>query len=187
MKVARFRPFASLCVSLSLLFAGFAATAGEQGVFRVTTIPEEAATEQIRKFAPLVKYLEQRLGQKVEFIAGERLPGGSRSARQQAGRAGVVRRLHACAGADSLGRQGGADRAARGGHAVPLRLHHADQIGDQVARRSQGQERELRLAVEHVRPSHAAQLPAAGQGRSRSRLQARGAIPARTTRRSRRS
>ena len=68
MKVTRFRPFASLCVSLSLLLAAFAATAGEQGVFRVTTIPEEAASEQIRKFAPLVKYLEKRLGQKVEFI-----------------------------------------------------------------------------------------------------------------------
>lgn len=69
MKIARFRLFSSLCISLSLLFAGFAATAGEQKVFKVTTIPEEAASEQLRKFAPLVKYLEKRLGQKVEFIA----------------------------------------------------------------------------------------------------------------------
>jgi phosphonate transport system substrate-binding protein len=38
-----------------------------QSVFRVTTIPEEAASEQLRKFAPLVKYLERQLGMKVEF------------------------------------------------------------------------------------------------------------------------
>jgi phosphonate transport system substrate-binding protein len=39
-----------------------------QQVFKVTTIPEEAATEQVRKFGPIVKYLESRLGMKVEFI-----------------------------------------------------------------------------------------------------------------------
>ncbi len=38
-----------------------------QQVFRVTTIPEEAATEQIRKFTPIAQYLEKRLGMKVEF------------------------------------------------------------------------------------------------------------------------
>jgi phosphonate transport system substrate-binding protein len=38
-----------------------------QQVFRVTTIPEEAATEQVRKFTPLAAYLEKRLGMKVEF------------------------------------------------------------------------------------------------------------------------
>ena len=38
-----------------------------QTVFRVTTIPEEVATEQTRKFGPIVKYLESKLGQKVEF------------------------------------------------------------------------------------------------------------------------
>jgi phosphonate transport system substrate-binding protein len=36
-------------------------------VLRVTTIPEEAATEQIRKFTPLASYLEKALGMKVEF------------------------------------------------------------------------------------------------------------------------
>lgn len=36
-------------------------------LFKVTTIPEEAATEQIRKFGPIVKYLERVLGTKVEF------------------------------------------------------------------------------------------------------------------------
>jgi phosphonate transport system substrate-binding protein len=39
-----------------------------QSVFKVTTIPEEAASEQLRKFAPLVKYLSRELGAKVEFI-----------------------------------------------------------------------------------------------------------------------
>ncbi|MFN8841593.1 MAG: putative selenate ABC transporter substrate-binding protein [Burkholderiales bacterium] len=38
-----------------------------QQVFRVTTIPEEAATEQIRKFTPIAQYLEKRLGMTVEF------------------------------------------------------------------------------------------------------------------------
>ncbi len=38
-----------------------------QTVFRVTTIPEEAATEQVRKFTPIANYLEQKLGLKVEF------------------------------------------------------------------------------------------------------------------------
>lgn len=38
-----------------------------QQVFRVTTIPEEAATEQIRKFTPIAQYLEKRLGMKVEL------------------------------------------------------------------------------------------------------------------------
>ena len=38
-----------------------------QQVLRVTTIPEEAASEQIRKFAPMTRYLEKSLGMKVEF------------------------------------------------------------------------------------------------------------------------
>jgi phosphonate transport system substrate-binding protein len=48
------------------LFAASAASVAQQ-VFRVTTIPEEAATEQVRKFTPLAAYLEKRLGMKVEF------------------------------------------------------------------------------------------------------------------------
>lgn len=38
-----------------------------QTTFRVTTIPEEAASEQIRKFTPLANYLEKQLGMKVQF------------------------------------------------------------------------------------------------------------------------
>jgi phosphonate transport system substrate-binding protein len=45
----------------------FGAISHAQQVFRVTTIPEEAATEQVRKFTPLAAYLEKRLGMKVEF------------------------------------------------------------------------------------------------------------------------
>jgi len=48
------------------LFA-FSAVAGAQTVLRVTTIPEEAAPEQVRKFTPLASYLEQALNMKVEF------------------------------------------------------------------------------------------------------------------------
>ncbi len=43
------------------------ALAHAQQVLRVTTIPEEAATEQIRKFGPIASYLEKKLGMKVEF------------------------------------------------------------------------------------------------------------------------
>jgi phosphonate transport system substrate-binding protein len=44
-----------------------AAAVHAQAVLRVTTIPEEAATEQVRKFTPLASYLEKQLGMKVEF------------------------------------------------------------------------------------------------------------------------
>lgn len=46
---------------------GFAGLAQAQQVLRVTAIPDEAPTELARKAAPLMKYLEQKLGMKVEF------------------------------------------------------------------------------------------------------------------------
>ena len=46
---------------------GFAAIANAQQVLRVTAIPDESPTELARKFAPLGKYLESRLGMKVEW------------------------------------------------------------------------------------------------------------------------
>jgi phosphonate transport system substrate-binding protein len=49
------------------LAAALPALAQAQAVLRVTTIPEEAATEQVRKFTPLANYLSQQLGMKVEF------------------------------------------------------------------------------------------------------------------------
>ena len=54
-------------LACALLAAAGVSHAQAQTVFRVTTIPEEAATEQMRKFGPIVKYLEQKLGMKVEF------------------------------------------------------------------------------------------------------------------------
>ncbi len=44
-----------------------AGAAHAQAVFKMTAIPDEAPTELARKAAPLVKYLEQQLGMKVEF------------------------------------------------------------------------------------------------------------------------
>ena len=58
------RTFRAL-VSCALLCAGFAAYA--QQVLRVTAIPDESPTELARKFEPLGKYLESRLGMKVEW------------------------------------------------------------------------------------------------------------------------
>jgi phosphonate transport system substrate-binding protein len=52
---------------MSCALVAFGAFAHAQQVFRVTTIPEEAATEQVRKFGPIVKYLEGKLGMRVEF------------------------------------------------------------------------------------------------------------------------
>ncbi len=50
---------AALVVAVTPAFA--------QTVFRITAIPDESPTELARKAAPLVKYLETRLGMKVEF------------------------------------------------------------------------------------------------------------------------
>lgn len=51
----------------AVILAASVTSVSAQQVFKVTTIPEEAATEQIRKFGPIVKYLERVLGTKVEF------------------------------------------------------------------------------------------------------------------------
>ena len=52
---------------LALTLLAGAGLVQAQQVLRVTTIPEEAATEQVRKFTPIASYLERRLGMKVEF------------------------------------------------------------------------------------------------------------------------
>jgi phosphonate transport system substrate-binding protein len=49
------------------MLAAFSSAAQAQTTLRVTTIPEEAATEQVRKFTPLANYLEKQLGMKVQF------------------------------------------------------------------------------------------------------------------------
>ncbi len=58
---------ASVFLKSILLFSLAATPALAQQVLKVTTIPEEAATEQMRKFGPLTKYLERTVGIKVEF------------------------------------------------------------------------------------------------------------------------
>ncbi len=51
----------------ALLLSLCAFSAFAQTVFKVTAIPDESPTELARKAAPLVKYLESKLGMKVEF------------------------------------------------------------------------------------------------------------------------
>jgi phosphonate transport system substrate-binding protein len=60
-------PSRTLKALLSCALLAFGAYSHAQSVLRVTTIPEEAATEQVRKFTPLASYLEKQLGMKVEF------------------------------------------------------------------------------------------------------------------------
>ncbi|MBL8376883.1 MAG: putative selenate ABC transporter substrate-binding protein [Burkholderiales bacterium] len=62
-RIPRRTALKALCLASVLA----ASPAFAQAVFKVTTIPEEAATEQIRKFGPISKYLERVLGTKVEF------------------------------------------------------------------------------------------------------------------------
>ncbi len=57
------RTFKSLLTCALLAFGAM----GHAQVFRVTAIPDESPTELARKAAPLVKYLEGKLGVKVEF------------------------------------------------------------------------------------------------------------------------
>jgi phosphonate transport system substrate-binding protein len=57
-----------LAIASSFVMAVLPSTnAQAQATLRVTTIPEEAATEQVRKFTPLANYLEKQLGMKVQF------------------------------------------------------------------------------------------------------------------------
>ena len=52
---------------LGLALVSFAALSSAQQTLRVTAIPDESPTELARKFEPLGKYLESKLGMKVEF------------------------------------------------------------------------------------------------------------------------
>jgi len=61
-----FRWFRPALAALMLVTA-FCAQAQQARVLRVTAIPDESPTELARKAAPLVRYLEGRLGMKVEF------------------------------------------------------------------------------------------------------------------------
>ncbi len=61
----RLRSFLKVLATGALLACG--ASCFAQQVFRVTAIPDESPTELARKAAPLMKYLEAKLGMKVEF------------------------------------------------------------------------------------------------------------------------
>ena len=65
----RYQPKISVLSLLYFCFLSFSSpiAAQTQATLRVTTIPEEAATEQVRKFAPLAAYLEKQLDMKVQF------------------------------------------------------------------------------------------------------------------------
>ena len=60
-------PTLGLKTALLSVMLVFATLAQAQQVLRVTAIPDESPTELARKAAPLVKYLETKLGMKVEF------------------------------------------------------------------------------------------------------------------------
>jgi phosphonate transport system substrate-binding protein len=63
----RFSPLRALrTLFLGAALVGAAAVQAQQ-VLRVTAIPDESPTELARKAAPLMKYLEARLGVKVEY------------------------------------------------------------------------------------------------------------------------
>ena len=60
-------PSRTLKALLSCALITFGALTHAQQVFRITAIPDESPTELARKAVPLVKYLEGKLGMKVEF------------------------------------------------------------------------------------------------------------------------
>ncbi len=63
-----FQNFKSILAITALTAAtAFTTTAYAQTVFKITAIPDESPTELARKAVPLIKYLEQQLGMKVEF------------------------------------------------------------------------------------------------------------------------
>jgi phosphonate transport system substrate-binding protein len=60
-------PSRTLRALLTCALLALGSLAHAQQVFRVTAIPDESPTELARKAAPLMKYLEGRLGMKVEY------------------------------------------------------------------------------------------------------------------------
>jgi len=60
-------PSRTLKALLTCALVTFGALSHAQQVFRITAIPDESPTELARKAGPLVKYLEAKLGMKVEY------------------------------------------------------------------------------------------------------------------------
>jgi phosphonate transport system substrate-binding protein len=62
-----FSPSRTRRALLTCALLAFGTIAHAQQVFRITAIPDESPTELARKAGPLVKYLEGKLGMKVEY------------------------------------------------------------------------------------------------------------------------
>ncbi len=62
-----FSPSRTFKVLMTCAVLAFGGISHAQQVFKFTAIPDESPTELSRKAAPLVKYLESKLGMKVEF------------------------------------------------------------------------------------------------------------------------
>lgn len=60
-------PSRTLKALMACALIAFGGLSHAQQVFRITAIPDESPTELARKAAPLVRYLEGKLGMKVEF------------------------------------------------------------------------------------------------------------------------
>ena len=65
--MTRYSPSRAIRALLACAVLALGGLAQAQAVFKITAIPDESPTELARKAAPLVKYLEGRLGMKVEF------------------------------------------------------------------------------------------------------------------------
>ncbi|MCQ8895058.1 putative selenate ABC transporter substrate-binding protein [Limnobacter humi] len=62
-----FSPSRTFKVLMTCAMIGLAGLSHAEQVFRVTAIPDESPTELARKAAPLMKYLSDKLGMKVEY------------------------------------------------------------------------------------------------------------------------
>ncbi len=63
-----FQAIRGLVCATALACLSLFGTALAQEILKVSAIPDEAPTELQRKFAPLGKYLESKIGMKIEFI-----------------------------------------------------------------------------------------------------------------------
>ena len=169
-------------LACSRFAAGLPARRAEPGVLRVSAIPDEAPTELQRKFKPLGDYLKKETGLDVQFTPGHRLRRRGRGPGDEQDRPRLARRLHLRAGQAAHQRRRGADRAARRGREVHQQVHRADRQHGEDARRPEGQDLRLRLAVVDLGPPDAALLPAAGRHRARQATSRPSPSRARTTR-----
>ena len=147
------------------------AFAQSAGVLRVSAIPDEAPTELQRKFKPLGDYLKQETGIDVQFVPVTDYAAvveGLATSKLDLAWLGGFTYVQAT---PAHQRRRRADRPARRGRGVHEPLHRADGEHGEDARRPQGQDLRLRLAVVDLGQPDAAPLPAPGRHRPRARLQ----------------